>query len=153
MAGKRLRLKICTKLKVSASIKHFCKKSTTTQSRKTTYVILQKIIHETKFIMTLFYLIYQQITKNIDTNVLALIDSITNTYNENDKIIVEQWFTVIYAGMIAEENKRFSILKKRVKRLGMHQVLKLNMSAKDAAKFSYEKKWKELDEIMKPLGF
>ncbi|MBX2965337.1 MAG: hypothetical protein KF845_04265 [Cyclobacteriaceae bacterium] len=84
---------------------------------------------------------------------LALIDSITNTYNENDKIIVEQWFTVIYAGMIAEENKRFSILKKRVKRLGMHQVLKLNMSAKDAAKFSYEKKWKELDEIMKPLGF
>lgn len=100
-----------------------------------------------------FVLLYQQTTKDIDPDVLTLIDDITNTYNENDKIIVEQWFTVIYAGMIAEENKQFAVLKKRVKRLGMHQVLKLNMPAKDAAKFSYGKKWRELDTIMKPLGF
>jgi len=100
-----------------------------------------------------FVAIYNMTTKDIDNNVLLLIESLTNTYNEEDQIIIEQWFTVIYAGMIAEENKQFAILKKRVKRLGMHQVLKLNMSAKDAAKFSYGKKWRELDAIMKPLGF
>ncbi len=100
-----------------------------------------------------FVSIYNATTKNIDNNTLSLIDNITNTYSNEDQIIIEQWFTVIYAGMIAEENKQFAILKKRVKRLGMHQVLKLNMSAKDAAKFSYGKKWRELDAIMQPLGF
>lgn len=100
-----------------------------------------------------FVSIYDNTTKNIDNKVLALIDGITNTYNEEDKIIIEQWFTVIYAGMVAEENKQNAILKKRVKRLGMHQVMKLGMSAKEAAKFSYGKKWRDLDTIMRPLGF
>jgi len=100
-----------------------------------------------------FVSIYEQTAKSIDTSVLGLIDEIVATYNEEDKIIIEQWFTVIYAGMIAEENKERAILKKRIKRLGMHQVLILNISAKDAAKYSYGKKWRELDTIMKPLGF
>jgi len=115
------------------------------------YNIAQKYIQDKVY--DDFVSIYENTTKNIDNGVLALIDNITNTYNEEDKIIIEQWFTVIYAGMIAEENKDFAILKKRVKRLGMHQVMKLGMSAKDAAKFSYGKKWRELDAIMKPLGF
>ncbi|MBX2931032.1 MAG: hypothetical protein KF781_03670 [Chitinophagaceae bacterium] len=100
-----------------------------------------------------FVSIYDNTTKSIDIAVLALIDNITDTYNEDDKVIIEQWFTVIYAGMVAEENKQFAILKKRVKRLGLHQVMKLGIAAKDAAKFSYGKKWRDLDAIMKPLGF
>jgi hypothetical protein len=100
-----------------------------------------------------FVRIYEETTKSIDPSVLVLIDEIVSTYAEEDEIIVEQWFTVIYAGMIAEENKQNTILKKRVKRLGIHQVLILNMPAKDAAKFSYSKKWRELDSIMKSLGF
>ncbi len=55
--------------------------------------------------------------------------------------------------MIAEDNKENAILKKIVKRLEMHQVLILNMPARDAAKFSYGKNWRDLDAIMKPLGF
>jgi hypothetical protein len=100
-----------------------------------------------------FVMIYERTTRNIDNGVLTLIDEIVATYNDEHKIIVEQWLTVIYAGMIAEENKENAILKKRVKRLGMHQVLVLNMPAKVAAKFSYGKKWRELDAIMRPLGF
>jgi len=100
-----------------------------------------------------FVSIYEQTTKLIDTSVLDLIDEIVASYNEEDIIIVEQWFTVIYAGMIAEENKERAILKKRIKRLGIYQVLILNMPAKDAAKYSYGKKWRNLDAIMKPLGF
>lgn len=100
-----------------------------------------------------FTKIYNRTTNLIEPDVLNLIDEIVKTYNQEDKIIVEQWLTVIYAGMIAEENKEFAILKKRVKRLGIHQVLILNMTAKEAAKFSYNKKWRELDTIMRTHGF
>jgi hypothetical protein len=100
-----------------------------------------------------FVMIYERTTKIIDHEVLMLIDEIVATYNQEDKEIVEQWMTVIYAGMIAEENKVNAILKKRIKRLGMHQVLMLNMPARKAAKFSYGRKWRELDEIMRQFGF
>lgn len=100
-----------------------------------------------------FVLIYERTTRTIDQEVLLLIDEIVTTYKNPDKIIVEQWLTVIYAGMIAEENKERAILKKRIKRLGMHQVLMLNIPAQEAAKFSYGKKWRDLDAIMKPMGF
>jgi len=81
------------------------------------------------------------------------IESIASTYNPEHKDIVEQWFTVIYAGMIAEENKTNAILKKRIKRLGMYQVLILDMEPRRAAKYSYGKKWRELDKEMKTYGF
>jgi hypothetical protein len=100
-----------------------------------------------------FVSIYNFTNKNIVIDVLTLIDQIVSSYNEPHRIILEQWFTVLYAGMIAEENKQFAILKKRVKRLGMYQVLILNMPPNDAAKFSYGKKWRELDAIMTPYGF
>jgi uncharacterized membrane protein YesL len=35
----------------------------------------------------------------------------------------------------------------------MHQVLVLGMAPETAAKFSYGKKWYELDKIMKKFGF
>ena len=100
-----------------------------------------------------FVKIYDKTSKSINTEVLDLIDTIVNTYNNEDKVIVEQWYTVLYAGMIAEENKQFAILKKRVKRLGMHQVLVMGMPAKVAARFSYGKKWRVLDQIMKGYKF
>jgi hypothetical protein len=100
-----------------------------------------------------FVLIYDQTTSEIDEDVLSLIDEIVDTYEEEDKTIIEQWFSVIYAGMIAEENKEKAILKKRVKRLGMYQVLVLNMLPSIAANFSKGKKWRDLDAIMKPYGF
>ncbi len=100
-----------------------------------------------------FVLIYDKTRKTIDSSVLELIDEIVSTYQDEHKILVEQWFAVIYAGMIAEENKQFAILKKRIKRLGMHQTLILDYEPKVAANFSRGKKWRELDAIMRPLGF
>jgi hypothetical protein len=47
---------------------------------------------------------------------------------------MELWFTVLYAGMISEENKTNAILKKRVKRLGIHQVLIQNSTPSEAGK-------------------
>ncbi len=100
-----------------------------------------------------FVKIYEQTTSNIDNEVIKLIDDIALTYELNDRFLIEKWFTVIYAGMIAEENKERAILKKRIKRLGMHQVLIDKISPQIAANFSRGKKWRELDAIMKQKGF
>ena len=66
---------------------------------------------------------------------------------------MEIWLNVLYAGMIAEENKKNAILKKRIKRLGMYQVLIEQMPPEQAAVFSKGKKWKELDQLMATKGF
>lgn len=100
-----------------------------------------------------FVKIYNQTTSEINSEVTKLIDDISKTYKEEDRGLIEKWFTVIYAGMIAEENKERVILKKRIKRLGMHQVLIDNISPQIAANFSRGKKWRELDTIMKQKGF
>jgi len=100
-----------------------------------------------------FVSIYNQTDSKINQGTLNLINRIVDTYLKEDRILVEQWFSVIYAGMIAEENKRNAILKKRIKRLGMHQTLILNYEPDIAANFSKGKKWKDLDVIMKKLGF
>jgi ribosomal protein S17E len=95
---------------------------------------------------------YNQTTKDIDNTILDLITTLSNDYEEEAEEI-DIWFTVIYAGMIAEENKANAILKKRIKRLGMHQVLLENYDPELAANFSKGKKWQELDRIMKGKGF
>ncbi len=100
-----------------------------------------------------FIIIYHLTTKNIDAEVLNSIDTIVTTYKPEHQIEVEQWFSVIYAGMVAEENKENAILKKRIKRLGMHQTLIDKWMFEDAANFSKGKGWRELDEIMKEKGF
>jgi hypothetical protein len=100
-----------------------------------------------------FITIYEATSDRIDDEVLSLIDSIVETYEEADRHIMEQWYVVIYGGMVAEENKQFAKLKKRIKRLGMHQILKLNFPAKDAANFSKGQNWRYLDTLMQALGF
>jgi hypothetical protein len=100
-----------------------------------------------------FVRIYDQTTGKIDENVLTLIDEIVGTYSTEHQIIIEQWFAVIYGGMIAEEKKAGAILKKRIKRLGMYQVLVLNMSPNEAANFSRGKKVAVLSPLMKSYGF
>jgi len=99
-----------------------------------------------------FLKIYEKTDKAINPEVIDLIDSIVQTYKEEHRVKVEQWFTVIYAGMIAEENKKNTKLGKRIKHLGIYQVLVLHKEPAYAAKFSYHKKWRELDKLMRQYG-
>ena len=99
-----------------------------------------------------FVKIYTPTGKDIDAAVLQLITEIADGYGA-DAEEMDIWFSVIYGGMIAEENKANAILKKRIKRLGMHQALLEDMDAALAAEFSKGKKWMELDMIMKEKGF
>lgn len=103
-------------------------------------------------IYTDFVSFYTPASRNIDPDIIQLITNIADTYNDDEEEM-DIWFSVIYAGMIAEENKAKAILKKRIKRLGMHQVLVEGLSPDLAASFSKGKKWKELDVIMKERGF
>jgi hypothetical protein len=99
-----------------------------------------------------FISFYTPTTKRLDNKTLDLITTLSDDYHK-DAEEIDIWFTVIYAGMIAEENKANAILKKRIKRLGMHQVLLENFDPEIAANFSKGKKWKDLDKLMKEKGF
>ncbi len=99
-----------------------------------------------------FVVIYNRTTKSIDPNVFKLISALSKNY-KSDSLEMEIWLNVLYAGMIAEENKQNAILKKRIKRLGMYQVLIDNIPPEKAAVFSKGKKWRELDKLMVTMGF
>ena len=88
----------------------------------------------------------------LSSNILDGIAEIATGYGE-DAQSMETWLTVIYAGMVAEENKERSVLKKRIKRLGIHQVLIENVAPAVAAGFSRGKPWRDLADIMKKRGF
>ena len=112
----------------------------------------QSIIFGAAKIFNDFISFYELTGKEIEITVLDKITYLSNDYGS----VTEEantWFTVIYAGMIAEENKTNAILKKRIKRLGMHQLLLENFTLEEAANFSKNKKWQELDLLMKQKGF
>lgn len=99
-----------------------------------------------------FVTYYIPTNRHIDPKVLHLITKLSEPYGR-DAEEMDIWFSVIYAGMVAEENKANSILKKRIKRLGMHQVLIEGLDVAYAANFSRGRKWRELDALMKQKGF
>lgn len=99
-----------------------------------------------------FVSIYSLTTKTLNKEVFNHITSICSKYGERTLDIAID-FSIMYMGMIAEENKEFTKLGKRVKRLGVHQVLIDSMSPNEAANFSKGKKWRELDTLCSSKGF
>ncbi len=99
-----------------------------------------------------FARIFERTTAMVDPAVLEEIATIAATY-ESHSPVMEKLFALLYAGMIAEENKAGAILKKRVKRLGMHQLLIDNLSPSDASTFSSGKHWRELERECSQRGF
>jgi len=99
-----------------------------------------------------FVLYYKRTNQHLDVDVLKLITEIAAGYG-CDAEEMDIWLSIIYAGMVAEENKANTILRKRIKRLGMHQVLIEKRKPDYAANFSKGKPWRELDALMKERGF
>lgn len=99
-----------------------------------------------------FVAVYNQTTASVETQVLETIAKIAGSYPAYH-LEIEILFAILYAGMVAEENKEKAILKKRIKRLGMYQILIERLDPGAAANFSKEKKWKELDRICSERGF
>ena len=100
-----------------------------------------------------FVIIYDKTTDKVDNMVLQNIEEISKSYNADDRRDFCVWFTVIYLGMIAEEKKKNAVLKKRIKRLGMYQILFEGFDAYKAANFSKGKKVPELSSLCIKKGF
>lgn len=99
-----------------------------------------------------FVSVYARTTANIDSVVINSLPALAQKYAER-ALEMEKLFAILYAGMVAEENKQHAVLKKRIKRLGMHQTLILKLSPAVAANFSRGKKWRDLDLLCGQLGF
>lgn len=110
------------------------------------------LTHGAKKLYDDFVSIYNETTKVRSNGVFDYIKEIAKSYG-TDEISVAIDFSILYMGMVAEENKARTKLGKRVKRLGVHQVLIDGMDYNTAANFSKGKKWRELDEICKSKGF
>jgi hypothetical protein len=110
------------------------------------------VTHGSKKIYADFIAIYELTDRYIDENVLELISDMATEY-KSDKNRIELLFTIVYAGMVAEENKSNAILKKKIKRLGMHNILVDNLSPTVAANFSRGKKWQEINRECEQRGF
>jgi len=99
-----------------------------------------------------FVFLFEKTHSTVELTVLEHIPRLAKKYTRN-KTEMDLWFTVLYAGMVAEENKSGAKLKKRIKRLGMYQLLMENQTPEFASSFSKGKNWKALDSIMKTAGF
>jgi hypothetical protein len=109
-------------------------------------------VHTNQKIYDDYVKVFNQTTKVIDPAVLSLISDVASNYL-SDVIEIDILFSIVYAGMVAEENKAYTKLGKRIKRLGMHQTLIENQKAHFAANFSRGKGWRDLDAICKERGF
>ena len=85
-------------------------------------------------------------TKDISQPLSEWITIISKEYGE-DADVIDMLFTIIYAGMIAEENKTNAKLGKKMKLLGLYQVLIDGMSPDEAAKFSIGKDWRDIRKV------
>jgi hypothetical protein len=100
--------------------------------------------HGAQMLYTDFLAIYHRTTKQASPHVLEIIYHMANAYGDDD-LDVDILLSILYAGMIAEENKRRARLRKRVKRLGVHQVLFEDKAPEEAATFSKGKPWEVID--------
>ena len=111
---------------------------------------LQKL-NEPEHIYKDFCLIYDVTTKRFSPIVAMTCKALA--VNHKDWELLELIYSILYMGMIAEENKENSILGKRIKRLGMYQTLIDNMPAEVSANFSRGMGWQLIDEECKKRGF
>lgn len=96
--------------------------------------------------------IFSAVGKKPREDVLQGISDVSAKYAPDD-VEFDIAATSIYLGMIAEENKANTKLGKRIKLLGLHQVLRENLSVAHAANSSRNKGWREIDEECRRRGF
>ena len=99
-----------------------------------------------------FLKVYERTGTEVNPAVLNMIDSIASAYGRSSlKFNVD--LTTLYMGMIAENNKDRAILKKKIKRLGVHCVLMEGMDYIKAASFMRGTYWRVLDRMCRERGF
>lgn len=96
--------------------------------------------------------IYVLTGKEIDGKVLEYISLVSEEYPENHRKI-EILFSIIYAAFISKENKARTKLGKRIKLLGIHQILTEGISPDIAVNFSKGMPWQNISKLCDERGF
>lgn len=99
-----------------------------------------------------FVLVYDLAEDDVKDADFKTIDLISSGYGAQS-LYANKVFSILYATMIAENNRKNTRLKKRIKRLGVHMLLIENVSPHDAAIYSYHKHFPELSEDCEKRGF
>ena len=99
-----------------------------------------------------FVIVFDGTDKLLDPELLARISTFSLDYTQ-DALRADIVFTLLYAGMLAEENKAFAPLGKRIKHLGVYQVVMEGMRPREAATFSVGRPWQELAKLCESRGF
>ena len=99
-----------------------------------------------------FVAVYARTQAETQAGVLAWITGLSAAYG-SDAHEVDRLLTILYAGMVAEENKADGPLGKRIKRLGLYQALIEGMPAEEAAQYSRNVDAKRLDKECRARGF
>ena len=96
--------------------------------------------------------VYEMTNKQVSEQVLIFISQLAERYGI-DALEVDIIFSVLYLAMIAEEQKQYTRLGKRIKRLGIHALLIEKRSVQDSANFMRGMGWREIDALCRARGF
>lgn len=99
-----------------------------------------------------FCRIYSVTTAEFNPAIAADILARAKLYGQ-DEAVFAFCFGCIYLAMIAEANKAGTRLGKRIKRLGVHQMLCEGLPVDVAANFSRGQRWDVLDQLCRSKGF
>ncbi len=99
-----------------------------------------------------FVAIFDATDRTLNAELLAQISRTSVDYTQHT-LRADIVFTLLYAGMLAEENKAHAPLGKRIKRLGVYQVVREGMRPREAATFSVGRPWQELARLCEERGF
>ena len=96
--------------------------------------------------------IYGLTGKQVEEHSLAAISEIAASYG-NDTLEADVIFSILYMAMIAEEQKKFTQLGKRIKRLGIHKLLIEDCSVNESANFMRGMGWRDIATLCEERGF
>ena len=100
----------------------------------------------------LFINIYDKVDKNVNKEVINFIIHTSEEFKQYE-IELDLLLMTLYYTMIAEENKKYTRLGKKIKRLGVHQVLKENFNIRVAANYSKGLGWRDIEQECRNRGF
>ncbi len=96
--------------------------------------------------------VYDLTGKQVESSALSNITAIAAAYGD-DALEIDVIFSILYMAMIAEEQKKFTRLGKRIKRLGIYKLLIENRSVGEAANFMRGMGWRDIDYLCRERGF
>ena len=102
-----------------------------------------------------FIMVYNMTTKNYSIDVVNKIIEMSKKYDYDDSDEIAVLFTTLYMTMISEENYKNTRLGKRIKRLGVYQVLMEGLDPACAAKYTlqFPGGWRAISLLCEERGF